>query len=313
LIERLFSAVAIAALAVAAVSAQQRPSSCEACPAWNAPQRPFRILGNVYYVGPRGLGVILVTSEQGHVLLDGALPESVPAIVSSIRTLGFRVEDVRLIVNSHPHFDHAGGIGELQRLSGATVAALAPSARVLGSGRSGPDDPQFGVVIPIEPSRDVQVVAPGGTLRVGPLAFTAHATGGHTPGGTTWTWRSCEEATGPAGGASPPIAAGGRCFDMVYADSQTAVSADGFLFTNSKTYPTALQDFEKGLATLSRLPCDVLLTPHAEASDLWGRIARRDRGGGTDALVDRTACRRYAETARTALRARVEREQRTGK
>src|ERR1043165_7837867 len=98
-------------------------SSCTDCPVWNRAQQPFRIYGNTYYVGPHGLSSILITSKAGHILIDGALPESVPQIVANIRSLGFRIEDVKLIVNSHVHFDHGGGIAELQRLSGARVAA----------------------------------------------------------------------------------------------------------------------------------------------------------------------------------------------
>lgn len=258
-------------------------------PSWTAQQQPVPLWGNTYYVGTRGLSAILITSDAGHVLIDGAMEESAGAIASSIRALGFRVEDVRLILNSHAHFDHAGGIAELQRLSGATVAARVPSARVLESGRSGPDDPQFGVLSSMRPVSRVQIVADGETLRVGPLALTAHATAGHTPGGTSWSWRSCQ---------------GERCAEIVYADSLTAVSADGFLFTRSKEYPNAVQDFERGFATLSDVPCDILLTPHPDASGLWERLARRD-GGARDALLEENACRRYVNTARIRLRARL--------
>jgi metallo-beta-lactamase class B len=258
-------------------------------PEWTARQRPVQLWGNTYYVGTHGLSAILITSNAGHVLIDGAMEESAGAIASSIRALGFRVEDVRLILNSHAHFDHAGGIAELQRMSGATVAAREPSARVLESGRSGPDDPQFGLLSPMRPASRVQIVADGQTLRVGPLALTAHATGGHTPGGTSWSWRSCEAD---------------RCADIVYADSLTAVSADGFFFSRSKDYPNAVQDFERGFATLSTIRCDILLTPHPETSGLWERLGRRD-GGARDALVDENSCRRYATAARIRLRARL--------
>ena len=141
---------------------QQPTPSCEACAEWNRPQAPFQIFANTYYVGPRGLSAILITSEQGHVLIDGALPESAAAIASSVRALGFKVEDIRLIVNSHVHFDHAGGIAELQRMSGATVAATAWSASVLTSGVVPPSDPQFGVVPLIAP---VAKVRTSGTAR----------------------------------------------------------------------------------------------------------------------------------------------------
>jgi metallo-beta-lactamase class B len=256
---------------------------CSNCAEWNAPRRPLRIYGNTYYVGTNGLSAILVTSRQGHVLIDGALPESAPHILANIRALGFRVQDIKLILNSHPHFDHSGGIAALQRASGAVVAASPASAPVLQRGASGPDDPQYGELLAFPAVSRVRVIADGDTVRVGPLALTAHFTPGHTPGGTSWSWRSCER---------------GRCLEMVYADSQSPISAEGFRFTSSQTYPSALADFERGFAVLERLRCDVLLTPHPEGSRLWERIAARD-------LVDRDACRRYAATARERLARRV--------
>jgi metallo-beta-lactamase class B len=224
-----------------------RSASCKDCAAWNVTQAPFRIYGNTYYVGVRGLSSILITSDQGHILIDGDLPESAPKIAASIRGLGFRLEDVKLILNSHVHFDHAGGIAALQKLSGAEVAASAASTRVLRSGRSGPDDPQFGQLSAIPRVDRVRVVLNDETLRVGPLEVTAHFTPGHTTGGTSWSWRSCEQA---------------RCLNIAYVDSLTPVSADTFLFTRNATYPNVLKDFEQSFATISALPCDILLTPH---------------------------------------------------
>jgi metallo-beta-lactamase class B len=271
------------------VDAHTRVPACESCAAWNAPQRPFRLYGNAYYVGTHGLSAILIASNDGHILIDGDLPESVPSILANIRALGFRVADVKLILNSHVHFDHAGGIAELQRLSGAAVAASTSSAEVLRRGSSGRDDPQYGVLPSIAPVANVRAIADRETLRVGPLAVTAYLTPGHTPGGTSWTWRSCE---------------GGRCLDVVYADSQTPVSADDFLFTNSATYPGVLRDFEKSFAVLDSLPCSILVTPHPDASGVWSRLARRD-AGDADALVDPAACKRYAAGARERLAQRV--------
>ncbi len=188
-------------------------------------QEPFKIYGNTYYVGTHGLGSVLITSPAGHVLIDGGLPESVPQIVAHIRSLGFRVEDVKLIVNSHVHFDHAGGIAELQKLSGARVAASTWTAAVMRTGVVPRDDPQFGVIIPIARVASVGTVKDGETLKAGGVTVTAHRTPGHTPGGTSWTWRSCEA---------------NRCLNLVYADSLTPVSADAFLFSRSKEYPHAV-------------------------------------------------------------------------
>src|SRR4029079_1234924 len=171
------------------------PKACEACAEWNGPREPFRVFGNTYFVGPAGLGSVLITSKAGAILLDGGLPQTAPLIDASIRKLGFRTEDVKLIVNSHAHYDHAAGIAALQRASGATVAASAKGAWAIEHGMSTDDDPQhaFGPAQQGYPSvKKVRVVTDGETLHVGDLALTAHLTPGHTPGSTTWTWRSCQ-------------------------------------------------------------------------------------------------------------------------
>ena len=283
---------AIAVLLTIGGRAAQSP--CVSCPGWNVAQAPFRIYGNTYYVGVRGLSSILITSPDGHVLIDGALPESATQIVNNIRALGFRIADVKLIANSHVHRDHAGGIATLQRLSGARVVASAASAPVLMHGGVGRDDPQFGILTPIQPVARVQRIADAETVRVGPLAVTAHLTPGHTRGGTSWTWSSCEN---------------GRCLQIVYADSLSAISADGFLFTHNTRYPHALEDFEHSFRTLSTLPCDILVSVHPEVSNLWDRLAKRERGDA-NALVDPAACRNYVDHAREGLAKRVSKERR---
>ena len=267
--------------------------SCDQCATWNAPQRPFRVYGNTYYVGPHGLTSLLITSKSGHVLIDGALPESAPLIAANIRALGFRVEDVKLIVNSHVHFDHAGGIAGLQRLSGAEVAASPWSAEVLTKSGVGKGDPQFGIIPPVALVPRVKTLKDGETLRVGDIKLTAHFTPGHTPGGTSWTWRSCE---------------GGRCLSLVYSDSMTPVSADTFRFTDSPEYPGAVRDFERSFAFLRATPCDILLTSHPDASNLWQRLEGRERGVRPDPLVAPDACRELAARAAEQLRRRLESE-----
>jgi metallo-beta-lactamase class B len=264
--------------------------SCVDCPVWNAPQAPFRVYGNTYYVGPHGLSSILIVSDAGDVLIDGALPESASQIVAHIRSLGFRIEDVKLIVNSHVHFDHAGGIAELQRLSGARVVASRWSAEVMTKSGVGRADPQYGLIPPIAPVARVRKLHDGETFHIGHLTITAHLTPGHTPGGTSWTWKSCE---------------GSRCLDMVYADSVMPVSAKGFRFTQSREYPGALADFEKSFAFLSTVPCDILLTPHGDASGLWDRLDERSRGVVPDPMINPAQCRELADHARELLRIRI--------
>jgi metallo-beta-lactamase class B len=274
-------------LVTTAASPEMAP--CEDCAVWNVTQAPFRVYGNTYYVGVHGLSSVLITSPQGHILIDGALPESAPKIAASIRKLGFRIQDVKLILNSHIHSDHAGGIAELQRLSGATVAASGSSAAVLRAGHSGADDPQYGILRPIPAVERVAVIRDGEVMRVGPLAVSAHFTPGHTRGGTSWTWTSCE---------------GNRCLHIAYVDSLTAVSSATFRFTGNDTYPDALGDLRRSFTTVSALPCDILLTPHPDTADLWTRLRRRDHGDA-DALVDPTACRHLAVDAHTQLAKRI--------
>ena len=272
-----------------------RARACPSCAEWNRPHAPFNVLGNTWYVGTDGLSSILITSPNGHILIDGGLPESARPIAASIRALGFRVEDVKLILNSHAHYDHAGGIAELQRASHARVAASVPSAREIAKGTAAPDDPQYSIALKYPAAQDVEQFKDGDTLRVGSLAVVAHYTGGHTPGGTTWTWRACEAA---------------RCANIVYADSFTPVSADDFLFTNNTSYPRALDDFAHSFAVLDALPCDMLLTPHPSASKLWERVAQRD-SGNANALLAPGQCSAYAANGRRAVAARVQKEQRT--
>lgn len=257
---------------------------CSSCLDWNAPQRPFQIFGNTYYVGTEGLASVLITSHEGHVLIDGGLPNSAPLIQENIRALGFDITDVELILNSHAHFDHAGGIAALQRASGARVAASLPSASAIRRGNSGPEDPQYGGLYDFPPVATVEEFADGEPITLGTLSLTPHLTPAHTPGGTTWSWRACEAE---------------ECLDLVYADSQTPVSAEGFRFSERSDLAT----FEAGFAVLEGLPCDILITPHPGASSLWDR---RERPEG---LVDPSACQRYAASAREQLARRLAVEQ----
>jgi metallo-beta-lactamase class B len=270
-----------------ALPARDVRSSCANCVAWNKPHAAFRIYGNTYYVGTDGLSSVLITSSTGHVLIDGALPESASRIVANIRSLGFRIEDVKLIVNSHVHFDHAGGIAELQRLSGARVAASQWTADVMKTGAVPRDDPQYGSIRPIARVARVETFKDGAALSAGSVTVTAHLTPGHTPGGTSWTWQSCEN---------------GRCLNLVYADSLSPVSANGFQFSRRKEYPQA-EDFERSYSFLESTPCDILITPHPDASNLWERLEKR--ASRPDALVDSNACRVLAQTSREQLKKRL--------
>lgn len=201
--------------------------------AWNQPLKPFRVVGNVYYVGMSGVTSFLITTPQGDILLDGGLPESAPLIEKNISALGFHLNDVKYLLNSHAHFDHAGGLAELKRLSGAQLIVSKRDSGTIG--RGGPSMPAISVDRVIE---DNDVVQLGGTT------LTAHLTPGHTPGCTTWTM---------------PVIENGKTYNVVFFCSTTVA---GNRLVHNRKYPQIVSDYEQSFAKMRQLPCDVFLAPH---------------------------------------------------
>lgn len=260
---------------------------CGKCAEWNQAQAPFRIYGNTYYVGTRGLSAILVTGPRGHVLLDAALPQSAPLIRANIEALGFRVSDVKWIVNSHAHFDHAGGIAAMQKASGARVAASASGAAAMNAGEVGKDDPQFDAAdrMRYPPVANIHVVKDGEALTIGPLQLQAVMTPGHTPGSTSWTWTSCE---------------GKACKQLVYSDSLTAVSLGDFRFSGGQGYPDISKRFAASIARIGALKCDIVLSTHPSATDILERHAASNPTH--NAFLDPKGCKALAERSLQGLR-----------
>ncbi|UNK57060.1 subclass B3 metallo-beta-lactamase [Pseudoxanthomonas daejeonensis] len=278
----LLAPFAVRAGATSAASPAPAPA-CAADAGWDDPSPPYHLHGDTWFVGTCGITALLVTSPQGHVLLDGGTAKGAALIEANIRAAGFRVEDVRYIVGSHEHFDHAGGIAALQKASGATVVAREPAAVVLESGRSGREDPQFAMLDAMAPVAGVRRIGDGEELSLGGWRLTAHATPGHSPGGTSWTWRSCEN---------------GACADIAYVDSLTAISDDEWRFSDHPDYVASLR---RTLDAVAVLPCDILVTPHPSASDLWSRLGP----GARQPLAQEGACRAYAGKARERLDKRL--------
>ena len=251
---------------------------------WDAPQEPFALYGNSYYVGPHGVGAVLVTSPAGHILIDAGTPKSPAAIAASIRKLGFKVEDVKYILTSHEHHDHVGGAAALQEMTGATVIGSVKSTAVLASGKPAPADPQFGSLSDMVPVVKTRAVRDGEVITLGPLAITAHDTPGHTPGGLSWTWQSVEN---------------GRTANMVYADSLTAFG-QGFRYGGDPRWPEAKAQLEASIAKVAAFKCDVLVSAHPEFAGLWERKEKAAQLGNA-AFIDPEACRNYAELGRQRL------------
>ncbi|HUP68058.1 MAG TPA: subclass B3 metallo-beta-lactamase [Sphingomicrobium sp.] len=248
------------------------------------PAPPLHIFGNVYDVGTCEITVLLITSPKGHIMLDGATQEAAPSIAANIERLGFRLKDIKRIGFTHEHFDHAGGIAELQRRSGAIVMSMPPAYLALSSGQPEKRDPQYGALKPYPPANVGVMLSNGFVVQQGPLRLVAWATPGHAPGSTSWSWRSCEN---------------GRCANIVYADSVTAISSDAYRFSDHAQYVRA---FRSSLGLIGNLGCGLLITPHPSASNLIDRL------DGKVPLIAPGQCRAYAARGRAALEQRLAKE-----
>ena len=291
---RLSVFVSIVVLSAGVSSRAQQPPAkpavvCKPDAGWNDPAKPRRVYGNTWYVGTCGISALLVTSDSGHVLIDGATKEAAPQVEASIRALGFRIEDVRFILATHAHLDHAGGFAQLQHDSGAVMVSRGADAAAIERGRGDRSDPQFLSIEGFPPVPHVRRIVDGEVLRLGPISLTAHATPGHTPGSTSWTWDSCQ---------------GARCLHLAYVDSVSAISDDVYRYTDEASHPGALAAFRQTLATVTALPCDVLMTPHPSVSNLFARVGAR----ASAPLVDANACRALAANAGKTLDERIAKE-----
>lgn len=277
----------VAALLAAAVPAAPRTDvtararQCAGRDGWSDPAPPVRIYGNVYDIGTCGITVLLIAGPKGHVVIDAATAEAVPSIVANIRKLGFRPQDVKLLLMSHSHIDHAGGLAALRRATGAKLLASAAAREVIERGRFAPDDPQRDILSPVERAPVGGILTDGKQVTLGPIRLTAHLTPGHSPDGMSWSWRSCQAKT---------------CRTIIFADSLSAVSADAYRF---RDHPAYVQRLRATIAKVAALPCDIVLTPHPGASDMAERLA------GAKPLVNRNGCRTYAAAATQRLDKRL--------
>jgi metallo-beta-lactamase class B len=265
------------------------PYECERCADWNQPQDPFRVFGNTWYVGTAGLSSILIETGDGLILVDAGLPQSATLIAENIRELGFDPLDIRAILVSHAHFDHAGGVNALQRLSGAAVYTSGNGVAPLTSGKLQEDDPQYvaGTGQGSFPAvREVVEVGDGESVSVGGVAVTAVYTPGHTQNSVTWTWEAC---------------ALGACYRVVYADSLTAVSAQGFSFGASGAAATMIESAGK----IADLDCNILLSPHPFFFGMYDKLERINEG---NPFINELACTFYAEEALGWLEQRLNAE-----
>jgi metallo-beta-lactamase class B len=251
-----------------------------------APAEPFRIAGDLYYVGANDVAAFLITGPEGHIVLDGGYPTTAPMIMASIAKLGFNVKDVEVLLSSEPHPDHAGGLGVIQKASGAELWASEASAYSLATGGDDPD-----ILLPLRalirigilgyPAMRVDhVLKDGETIHVGPIAVTAHITGGHTRGCTSWSF---------------PVRDGDRVLNVV--------SACDLVPVGGVRYPEQKADLERSFRVLRSLPVDIWVTCHAKA---WGRyrkfVASTTAKDPVEPFIDPEGYKAYIDDAEAKLR-----------
>ena len=241
--------------------------------AWNQPVAPFRIIGNLYYVGATEIASFLIATPQGHILLDGGFVETAPQIEQNIAQLGFKLEDVKILLNSHAHFDHAGGLAELKQRTGAKLIASARDSELLRNGGHG--DFRFGDTLTFPPVEVDQIIRDGQSIELDGQKLSARLTPGHTKGNTTWTTK---------------ISDGTKSYDVVFAGSPTTLD---YQFIGKESYPGIAADFEKTFAVLKKLPCDIFLSDHGSFFSFDQKRERLRRGETPNPFIDPEGYKRF--------------------
>jgi metallo-beta-lactamase class B len=244
--------------------------------AWNQPHKPFHVIGNIYYVGTAGVSAFLIRTPAGDILTDGGLPESAPLIEKNIQALGVKLSDVKILLNSHAHFDHAGGLAALKRATGAKLYASAGDKPFLEAGHItfGPSAGD-----PFPPVTVDHVVGDGETVSLGGATLTAHLTPGHTPGCTSWTM---------------PVRDSGHTYQVMFFCSITVA---GNPLTGTPAYPHIAQDYLASFAKLESMHADVFLAPHGVQFGMDAKLARV-KPGAANPFFDPEELQHYLAAAR---------------
>lgn len=254
---------------------------------WNQPFKPFRIIGNIYYVGTNNLACYLITSPAGYILLDTAMEESAPIIRANIESLGYSLKYVRIIISGHAHFDHVAGHAEMKAATGAKVFASEQDAVALESGgKKG-----FHPLNPFKPVKVDRIIKDGEIVRLGSIALKAHLTPGHTEGNTTWT---------------TTIEENGKKYDVVFAGSMSI--NPGVRMVNNPTWPKIAEAYAKSFQILKSLPCDIFLGPHTQFFEMEEKFKRLSDGGKTNPFIDPNGYQNYIASFEKLYNEQLQRE-----
>lgn len=261
--------------------------------AMNRPFPPCRIMGNLYYVGASDVASYLITTSDGHILINSGFEATVPLIRDSARKLGFRYEDIKVLLNSHAHIDHAGGHAALKKQTGARIMMSEADAALLARGGRGDFLPAKDEVVDYEPAQADRIIRDGDIVTLGGVTLIAHLTPGHTKGCTTWTMKVEQD---------------GKSYGVVF-HGGTTILPTVRLVDNPK-YPEMVEDFERTFRVLKELPCDIFLAPHGSQFGLAGKARRRSAGGGPNPFIDPEGYRSFVARGEEAFRRQLDRERR---
>jgi len=259
---------------------------------------PIRIASNIWWVGHSEVGAFLITTSAGLILMDTTSPEHAEWVVESIKKAGFKLEDIKYIINSHPHGEHIGGLSYFKKLlPGAKVVTSAGSAAIIDSGGKsdfrnmiqGEENSDF-----FEPVQVDSIIGHLEKLTLGDVTLIAHITSGHTPGATTWTMK---------------VQDGGKEYNAVFMSGMSASGVDRGPLLKNELYPEIADDFEKSFAHLKTLQCDFYLYARASSIDLDKKLAQLKAGGNTvNPFIDPAGCKHFIDYYETRYKLQLEQE-----
>ena len=266
------------------------PAVAQTAPDWTEPFPAHRVIGNAYYVGSRGLASYLITTPQGHILINSSLESSPTLIQNSMEKLGFKFSDVKILLISHAHWDHDAGSAAILKMTGAKYMVMDGDVDVVESG--GKTDFQYGSSTSMQypPAKVDRVLHDGDQVRLGDAVLTAHLTPGHTKGCTTWTLKARD---------------GDKAYSVVIVGSPN-VNPDYKLVNNSQ-YPQIASDYEKTFRVLKALPCDVFLGAHGGYYDMEAKYAHL-KSGGTNPFIDPQGYVAYVAEREQAFRKELQKQ-----
>ncbi len=233
----------------------------------NQPVEPFNIIGNIYYVGASDVTAYLITTPKGHILIDGGFKETVPQIKANIAKLGFKLEDIKILLINHAHYDHCGGLAEIKKLTGARLFASPPDATVLEDG--GKSDFRFGgdPAFSFAPVKVDEILKNGQKIKLGGMTLKTYFTFGHTKGATSWT---------------TDVSENGKKYKVAFVSSLTTLD---YALVDNRKYPNVAKDFTKTFQTLKAIKADVFLSSHGQFFDLLEKAAKVRAGEKTNPFI----------------------------